>query len=377
MDIYGSLYAAFKENDYVKFLKLFRKYLKKGFGVDTGLIRMYAIALRKTNRYEEGLKLLLSLKEDVVEYGNQFFFATILYTFCRPREGLELLSTQKFLSMKEKIFLAKLHIQNGDYQSALVVLNECASCRDRVVEVQASELINKIWHHLSRDVMIEMSYDSFLDNGFSLEPGHIVFLKKEVKYCLVEDNQDEKKMSRPYLIWKIDGDTLYLFPVSSSTKCGGYKLYQQFYDNNVGDRIIKNNFCLSTKQNVLSVQDKVTAVDFKRVMNDLFFSFYFSSKVYDEKMLEMFYEEFNRKANRGDIVVIIDPQDKIKRYYLITEVLDGGYEAYPIDRHSKEIIGDKVFIDSSQIILGIVKLPDEEKLECDRQLSLKMRNYSS
>lgn len=332
------LYQAYKRKDYNKFLELFNEYLEKGYGVDIPLINTYIVCLTKIRKYDEGCRILKNVEKDFINNG---LINTVLndYIRCFKLEEAERIINENGIDNIDQLSLIELYLLEGKIEEAK--LETKIIRKNNILDEKQKERLNKyektIYNYEYKNGLIETEYSHFLKNGNELEVGHIIFLKQkpEMDY---RASQDDRAINRSYMIWKIEGEKLYLFPVSGVCK-KGYRLIHQKYPNSMGDRVIKNNSCTTYKDNVLSVKDKVLSEDLKLILKSVYDSLYFGYKQY-RNMNEEFINYYIKKPECFDVIELAQKGIRQHRFYLVLEANEET-KVIEIDFVNKKIIGLK------------------------------------
>ena len=355
------LYKTYKEKNYNKFLKLFNEYLEMGYGVDIPLINTYIIALTKLRKYEQAARVLKTYEKELIK---DRAINTVLnsYIRCFKLEEAERVLYENGYNSVDPLNLVELYLLEGKIDEAK--LETKIIRKNNTLDEKQKERLDKcekiIYNHENKNGLIETEYQCFLKNGNKLEVGHIVFLKKKPE---VDDriSHDVRALNRTYMIWKIDGEKLYLFPVSGICK-GGYILYHQKYPNSIGDRIIKNNTCISYKKDVLSVKDKVLDEDMKYVLRCLYDSLYFGQEEY-QNINEEFIKYYMKKPEKYNIIEIVEKETKKHKFYLVLDVVEEEIKTVEIDITKRKIIGTRQeTISKNKMFYNVLEL-DKKILE--------------
>ena len=228
------LYDAFINQDNIKFLEIFEAYLSQGYGVDYDIIYFYVNILISLREYDKACRNIRIIEKYMVEHHLEKRLIKF-YTLCVKPKEVERVIKEYNLERDNEVALLKSYVLQGkikeakDYASVVKYRNISYEARGTVFIYESM-----IYNHQVKDAFIETEYNCFIENGNVLEPGHIVYLKHEP----VSDYRnfgDTKMVSRPYMIWRIDGDKVYLFPVSTSVTekraAEAYVLYVQKYPN--------------------------------------------------------------------------------------------------------------------------------------------------
>lgn len=354
-----NLYNIYYNKDFKTFLKEFEKYLEYGYGIEDTLIGCYIHALIATKKFDKAYKILKQLEKYVKEY-NSYEDLARLYVKCfKPKDAERLINSME-TPVKDYLTLIKIKILEGKFKEALEIINICIKNETNPSNQKRLRSYERlIINHFEKGAYIETTYESFKERGNKLEPGHIVFLKNypksEIRW------QDTKVIDRPYMIWKIEEDKIYVFPVSTKDRKKAYKLFMQKYPNSLCDRTIKYSLYNITEEDIISVQDKVLDEDFKIIIENLYQASYFSTKA-SKTQNRYFMQEFIGSVLKHDVIMDLASDNyKKMRYFLILDVEEDHYRVIEIDDDNKKIIGYKSEkYKKSRTIYDLMRLTQEE-----------------
>ena len=363
----GVLYQAYKEKNYNKFLELFDEYLKEGLGVDIPIINTYIISLTKLRKYEEAARVLKIYEKEIIR-DHAINAVLNSYIRCFKVEEAERITRDYNMENIDPLNLVNLYLLEGKIEEAK--LETKIIRKNYKLDEAKKERLNKfekiIYNYENKNGLIETEYNCFLKSGNELEEGHIVFLKKKPEVDERADH-DTRALNRSYMIWRIEGEKLYLFPVSGVCR-EGFRLFHQKYPNSIGDRVIKNNTCISYKENVLSVKDKVLEDDYKLVLRNVYDSLYFGQKQYQE-MNEEFINWYVKKPERYDIIETAEKAILTHRFFFTLDVTDENIYAIEIDYSKGIVIGDEVVIfKKDELFFDVIEI-NENTIDEYKELS--------
>ena len=365
------LLEAYHSNNLELFKKLLDEYLEEGYGLSFSILACYIMSLIKERRFDEAYKLTKWI-ENNNQYSSKDYALFCFYLFCFMPKDAERIYKDHNIKIKEKNYLVRTYLLQGKIDEAKKLVDEY------IKDDYSFDLIEtrrQIDNHLTKNAYIEMAYSSFIDNGKELEPGHIVYLKQAPEsFHTIE--LDEKRSKRPYMIWKIENNKLSLFPVTANTKKKGYKLYAQNYPNSIGDRIIKDNLCFTTKDNVLSVTDKVLDDDLRTVLKNIYYKTYFNSKEAKAANNE-FMQEYGKDIKKYDIIKIIDLNTKEKKCFFVLDIEKDFYTVIEVSNDNYQVISDKTErFQKDRLIYGVTNLSSEEIETIIKQINPKLLTKS-
>ena len=366
------LYNVYYDKDFKTFLKEFDKYLENGYGIEDTLIGCYIHALIATKKFDKAYKILKALEKNVKEYETYEDLARLYVKCFKPKDAERLINSME-TPVKDYLTLIKIKLLEGKIKEAQEILNVCLKNEtDPSHQKRLRSYEKLIINHFEKGAYIETTYESFKERGNKLEPGHIVFLKNypksEIRW------QDTKVIDRPYMIWKIEEDKIYIFPVSTKDRKKAYKLFTQKYPNSLCDRIIKYSLYNIAEEDIISVQDKVLDEDFKIIIENLYQAAYFSTKE-SKRQNRYFMQEFIGPVLKYDVIMDLTSSNyKKMRYYLILDVEEDHYRVIEIDDDNKKIIGFKSEkYKKSRVIYDLMRLTQEEIDNYISQLSEQLK----
>ena len=353
----GILYDLIKNEIHDEFIEAFEQYIKEGNPIEDTLIACYVYALVSIGKVDKAYNLLKNL-EKFAEKTDSYEFLSELYVKCYKTEDAERMIELKKTPIKDYLNLIKIKLLEGNIKEAQAIINSRLK-----VETEESTLRmlrsyeQLIKNHLEKGAYIEIDYNYFKKNN-TLEPGHIVFLKNmpESDYR----NEDEKALKRPYMIWKIEKDILYIFPVSTQDREKSYKLYIQKYPNSKCDRTVKYTLFQTTEDNVVTVQDKVLEEDFKIILTNLYQASCFADKI-SKRQNQYFMQEYIGEIDKYDVIKeVVHGSVSGNSFHLVLDIEDDHYRTIQVDYKNKKVIGVKsVKYNKDRVIYDVIK-PDEE-----------------
>lgn len=380
-DLIQRIITKYKDADYDVSLEYLEQYLssKDAYVYDT-LLSVYINCQIRLGLLDDAVKNLEILKKLYPKYSE--YKLILKYIECGLMEKATELISNSDLSCEQHYKIAKKFFYYGNYDKAekmfsFVVLN---SDDDSMCE-NAQGFVDKInLYKNDSSVFRDVSYAYFMENGNTLCPGHIVYAKKlRLSYKENLDNTDDKKDKRPYMIWRIDGDKIYAFPVVKAAEdTKNYVLYQQNYGNCDFDRAIKDNLVCINKSDLERVKDKVSDEDFERIVRNLYYSICFSGQ-WQKQSIKLFMDDMIKKfnVNTNDIISvpsISDDSDVKLDYYFILDI-NQDKQKYSVIRMEKNEedsfeIMDKMLttINMNNPIVKIIRLDDNEKNKLLKQI---------
>lgn len=355
----------YKNENYNEYIKSFYEYLNSGYSISFDMIIHYLYVLIKLRKFDEAYNISMNLKKYIC-YDYNHSLAKILYYCYKVDDALEILFSYSEHLPKDDYLLAKIYMLKGDLITAKSLFKKMLNnpLFSDVFKDAIRKNIQKINNNIKYNAFVEIEYRSFLEKGNILVPGYIVYIKNDP--LLVngsKDNNDLKSNSRPYLIWKIENDIVYMFPISKNCSKAHYYLFFQNYPNSECDRTIKNNLSITTIDNIISIYDKVLESDYKIIISNLFVTTYSSHDMVEKEGRRKFLEEYVGIPKINDVISYYVNEEKKSHFYLVLNILENEYEVIELNHTLTETIGKKILIPKERFIFSIRPLPDNSLIE--------------
>lgn len=351
-NIKNDLKNSFYDNDMNKFFNLLEEYVSQGYGIDYDMVHYIVLSYINIKKFDIAYSLLKNNEKVINEKDAKDL--CFLYCYCyKPSDAERIYISYNINNIP---LLIKIYLQLGKVEDAYQLINDNINknlSNDDQRKIQKYKEI--IENHQNYGSFIEIEYSSFIKNQNELQKGHIVFLK-DIPTISNYVYQDSKKTDRPYMIWKIEGNDLYVFPVKVKSDKKSYILYQQKYKNFNNDRIIGDNLYHTTIDKILSIKDKVLDEDFERILKSLFKNSYFGSTEEEIDNNRKFLQEYIGEVKPYDIIEYVDRNTKEESYYLVLDKNDKEYQIIKIDLVNKQISDNNVIlIDNKKIVYRKIK----------------------
>ena len=287
------LYELYKSKKYYEYINLFLEYLNSGYSVTFDMIIHYLFVLVKLRKFDEVHNIIMNLKA-FQKYDKKHYLARILYYCYKLDDSLELLKLYKNHLPKDDYLLAKIHMLKGNIDISKTIFEKILNdpSLDDITQKTIKKHLQKIYNNKNFNAFVEIEYQSFLEKGNLLCSGHVIYIKdKPLSINGHKENSDLKSNSRPYLVWKIENNLVYMFPVTKVCGKTPYHLFYQNYPNSEFDRNIKDNLCITTLDNIISVTDKLKDNDYSIIMSNIFVSIYNCPNIDEKEGRRKFLEE--------------------------------------------------------------------------------------
>lgn len=377
------IYEKFKElyscHKYQEYIDLFNENTSDIFAYGFLIAINYIFSLIYTNEYELAYETLEELSNFACIDKDYFGIALSYYYIGKPDKALHSLENINKPSPKKMYLLAKIYLLKGEIWEAEQYINYLIHYyRETKYAKSGLELQRKINNHYEQGAFIEIEYSSFLKQGNHLEPGYIVYLRDSQELSENYIMQSKKSnIKKPYLIIKIEGDTLYLAPITRNYNTYRYRLYSTDYPNSTQDRYVLNAFCTTKATNILSISDKLKEKDLENSLEFIITSMYFSKNIALSSKKE-FYNFFIGEGLPGEVIALsYDPTVRKVSYYYIIESDDENYYGYEVSFPIFSIKSEEIVKIPKEIPLykrfGSSSVPEETK----KRIRIKTQKYNS
>jgi len=321
------LIKLYNSGKYDQWLSLFNQYVNEGYGVDFESIKTFLIILMKTNEFDKAYEIIKRLEKYLDKYNMHEDIAQLYFLCRKPREALRIYNSMN-TKVEKSGLLVRILLLNGDIKRAEEIVNEELS-KNPNNEIFL-DFKFKINNHRKLGAYIETEYNCFKEQGNRLEVGHIVFLYDAPQQCN-KGKTISDAIRRPYLIWRIEGDNIYLFPVCANCREQDYRLYLQKYPNSIGDRRLIDEIYASTIDNIYSVEDKVYKDDYFRLLDGMFFKLYYRKDDKNFPIVYTFLKYIKGEPRINNIIETRNIDTKERRYYFVLEVDNDEYVTIELD----------------------------------------------
>lgn len=368
-----------KHVNYIRALKFLNLYFFLGGTMDAEILYYYIKALANLNRTPEALENIKILSENYEESYSEFeitYLKAIIYMLADDFATAEELMQKIDGDTNEKRYyfdFGKIYMYEGKYELAKEYFTRCINTDGNIgLNILSKNNIEKKDRYVNDGTFIEISYNTFKQDGSKLQPGHIVYANAVQNIDSRIDSKLYEGYKIPYLIWKVDGDNYYCFPVTTKTTTRyAYILKANDYPNCNLDRTIKDRLVVIKESDIKQVTDKVSEKDCKGLFSFMYSKMYISYRHSQISEEIIFLREMlqNFDIQSYDVLVFFDAEQKKGTNYIIIDEDDENYFTY-------EIIGNDIIknytlvkIPKSEIMFRVLKLSDEQKEKIIKQLS--------
>lgn len=363
---------ASKNSNYEKVVTLFSGYLRQNPKDDYEMLSLYQEALMKLGKKEEELNVSLKLSSGS---NNDFYKIRLINLYLdldKKEEAFNVIDDSNDLKY---YLLGKICFLRGEYNRSLKMFRNFLN--NKIFDInyfyKAKEYISLVNKHLNDNTFLEIYYDKFKEQDNKLEPGYIIYSDKVGnRYNLSENNLDPHKKTRPYLVWKINPEHIFVLPLSTSMSKNSYVLKKDNYPNLKSDSTIFENFILLKDLDITSVVDHLSREDYLNITRYIYEKILSLNKE-NRKTEKVFISNYMKrmKIKDHDIIIYHDNGKNIDSYFFIISTDDYKYEAIPIEKKDNSfIISDrnKVSINKKKPIYNVIKLSEDEKNSIIEQL---------
>lgn len=341
VDLELEIKNAYDNRNFKETLKKIDLYLSlNNSGVYGSLMYFYVDCLINVGRKEDAYKYI-NITRKFWPYIYSDGDLAELYIICDKIKEAEKILNKRTTDTKLYYTAARAYMLNGYYYESKYWFRYLMSITDdeKLIE-KANGFIMEINNHLINKAFIQISYSRYKSYGKSLKPGQIIYFRgKDIV------SSDSKVNYRPYLIWKVDGNKIYCFPVTTQIRREdiNYILRKEKYPNYGFDRMIKENILCIDEKDVDKIIDEITPYDYDRVIDRIYKLHCYKNKMDDYGFV---LEEANKLGvKKDDIIIIYDTQNQQRNFYAIESVNDSIYTAYKIEKIDDKfhIINDKLY----------------------------------
>lgn len=352
-NIKNKLIRLYHSGNYDKWITLFNDYVNEGYGVDFETIKTFIIILMKTSEFDKAYTMIKRLESYLDKYDIHEEMAQLYFLCRKPKDALRIYNMMTTAPVKAGL-LVRILLLNGKLDEAYkLVESELLLRPDDEIFL---DFKYKLDNNRKFGSYIETEYSCFKEQGNKLMPGHIVFLYDAPILCNRGKTINDS-VRRPYLIWKIDGDNIYLFPVCANCREQDYRLYLQKYPNSIGDRRLIDEMYVSTLDNIYSVEDKVFKDDYYKLLHAIFYKLYYRKDDKEYPMIYSFLKYIKGEPKENNVIETRDLDTNKHHFYFVLEEDRDDYMTIEIDLLSlKPLSTDVVRIKKDMVYYTIKDL---------------------
>ena len=370
------LITIYRSGNYVKWLEVFNEYVEKGYGIDYETLKSLAIVYSKLGKFDDAIRVIKLLEKSIDKYNIHEEIAQLYFLCRKPKEALRIYNLMTTKPEKNGL-LVRILLLNGKFEEASNIVDSELLLRPN--DEIFLDFKYKLDNHNKLGSYIETEYSCFKELGNTLMPGHIVFLYDAPTLCNSGKTINDS-IKRPYLIWKIEGDNIYLFPVCANCRDQDYRLYLQKYPNSIGDRRLIDEIYKSSIDNIYSVEDKVFEDDFYNLLSSIFYKLYYRKDEKEHPEIYSFLKYIKGEPKENDVIEIKDMDTNKHYYYFVLEDNGDSYKTILIDYLGLNILSsdivnikkDVVYYSIKNLIKPHIDLVRERYEELDKNKGLTL-----
>lgn len=360
------------DNKYKEVLKCIETYLESPKNaVFDSLLDSYIKCQIKLGLFEESQKNMDIMLKIFPNFFNERNFSLIhRLASCRYFEKLEELLEIITLSPDKYYIIAKICYLGQNDTLAKKLFNLVVQSQDESLAKKAKRYLEEInmYEQNPNNIFHPQTIECFEHSGQTLLPGYIIYVDR-VRDGYEENryNQDDQKRMHPYMIWQIEGDKIYAFPVSITMDKYQYIFKSEDYSYFYPDRRLKDTLVCLNKRDATSVYGKITDEDYKLAISLMYKNIYFAQKGQIKPNSKYFMETMlkNEIASLGDVIVIYDFETHTERHFYVFAIDEKNqkYKTIEIDTSLSPVEEDftEVLFDKSQLIQNVIHIDDEKQ----------------
>jgi len=346
----------FAQKQYHEYLLEMSNYLKSGFGVDEELIYMYITSLIQVKKYGQAISFLDNLVRGKRDRTFSLKLADLYLKCYKPNIVEKLIMESNNITIDERYLLIKALMMQGKLDSACYELFAVLNLPNLQESdyIKFDYLLKLIENHNKFGAYIETDYNSFIGAGNTLKKGNIVRIKKDIE---VPSN-----VETTYVVWKIQNDILFLIPIDENPEDSIYTLLSKDYPNINKNRCVKNSLCTYSKDDILSVVDKLNETDFERINVRI------TNSRYLKKSMSQVSDSSNSKVVcQKDIIEYNEAN--VKRTYFVLSASRGEYfKVVELTNDTSSLISTKCEFQKKTKRIDNAYTPSVQ--ECERILAM-------
>lgn len=291
----------------------------------------------------EDYNKVIELIEEALKISDFGFNMPLLYKY-----GYSLLKLNR---IEEGLAIFKIIVKNDTKKNAVATI----------------KLILNKWENKKE---IKLPEHKYLKDRYPLEPGVAVYLKSDCE--VTSENPNHQNMPYyNYLIWKIEGNTVYAFALEKRGNFGyGLEPIKYFKPLVLTANPSLVTFDLSS---ISKTDIKLDPLDYNWIIQDLYERYCILGTIHNLPK-NLFVQEIEKKSSFsvGDIIAMYDINSRVRRYYYIIDINQDQYKGVAITHSNGEI---------SLRSEEIVEIPSEsyimEKLEVSPENQTKLQEITA
>ena len=355
--------------NYTQALDEIYKYLSvENVKLDISIIKIYIECLIKLNLIDRAyyeIESAIKMFPDI--YSDEQLARR--YIYCDKIDLAEKIIKNGFTNDKAYYRVSVSYLLHGYYNYAKYWFEKFISISDDEEDItRARGYLREIHNYFIKGEFVPTNYLKFKRDGYSLEPGHI-FYSKHVDLGF----EDDRKSSKPYMVWKVENNNVYCFPVvraRENEKKYNYILRKEKYPNYTFNRKVKDSLACVDEKYIEKIVSVVKYFDYQEVIACIYRSICFTN---DTSACEKFFYEYIKEMDIqiGDIVSIPNCEKRQIKLYYIVDMFDDSYRALKIENNNGKYCienNDPIILKRSDYLMKAFINKQEKKEEIQKQL---------
>lgn len=350
-----------KNHELRKAYNIIKTYLSNPLNnMDKELLKTYMEIQIKLGLFNEATNTLKYIILNYPEvYQNNPFALALKYASCNQIELLKRMLKTNTFTDQERYQIARTCYKNAIYDIAKNLFSTLTSSEDISIKESSTKYLNRlIIHEENTDkVFLPKRYNSFKYYGNKLQKGHVITVKK-IRYDYPENKgMNKRRETCQYMIWKIEGELIYAFPITTTILKDQYLISKDNYPIKEQDRYIEPNlFCLN-EEDVTNVIDLIKDDDYEQSINTMYLNMCSNRLTSWPNEIEYFMNALttSREIIPGSIIIVSGEQI---HYYYVSRIdnYNQKYQVFEVNEYflpiSKKII--PIYIDINTPIKAVI-----------------------
>lgn len=344
--------------------------------VNESILIHYYVELLKIGKFEEAYNIVKKIKLLYPNYLDNFFLTCLLLRCNKQIEAKQLILMSNF-NGNQLIKIAALFIMLENYTESKKIVK---SLKNKEYEFKDKEdqLDRLLTIQSIKKCFIKMRYEYFKINH-KLKPGDIIYTRfVDDKFSTKYDDYKD----RPFMIWKIEDDTLFTFPLSAliPDKSRKYIIHHQDYINLNSDRIVKDTLAIIKEKDVQSVLERINKIDYNNILSNLYSGLVICKDDRKREEMKQFMNEYFEKVNIeiGCVIAGFNKELNSASQYIVIGEDEDNYYGVRVRTKQQNIVltGSSIeIINKRKEVLRKVPLSDHNKEQVKKILKkLKEKN---
>ena len=364
MNIYKEIMKYMNQQRYEDALEEIQFYFSmEECGISATILIQYVTCLYSLGYFEEAKKQL-DLIEKIYSNIPQYWLLEARILSNDIEKAKEKMKEDN-LSLLELSKIGKAFYKVGYYE-------EADSCFQKIWEETENDYLRGTATHFRKQILDYRLKNQFIKMDYRYFKIHNKLSEGDIFYTKIEHDvpKEERRYCRPMMVWKVEGEKVYAFPLTKKTtrkdgRLKGYLICCDKYRNFDGNRSLKYDMVKVQEKDIGRVIERIDRHDYKELLRSVYSTIHRigTPDVYEAG--EKFLKEYKFSLYPESIVDTFDEERNKKYYYLKTvdETKINGY-GYEL------LLNEHVFL----IKDGILKqIPEEETIISASQVSYHLK----